>query len=167
MRPGTIDVTYDLRPGPIEPQVDGLLRQVLGNSNAMGNTGRFRVEKVTGGYHVVPVAMRGKSGAMEAYTSPLDMRITLSHQEGAPGEMISQLVQAVTTASGHRLEPGIIPLNWAVRGRLTVEARDECARDVLWRALQSVNQNVSWQLLCDLEDDGSCALNIHGVQKRR
>lgn len=167
MRPGTIDVTYDPQPGPIEPQVDGLLHRVLADSDAMGNTGRFRVEKVTGGYHVVPVAMRGTSGAMEPYASPLDTPFTLPHQEGNAFEMISLLTQTVTTASGHRVGPGLIPMNWSARSRLTVEAHHERARDVLWRALRSANLDLSWQLRCEVGDDGLCALNIHGVQEKQ
>ncbi len=167
MRPGTIDVTYDPQAGPIEPQVDGLLHRILAYSNAVGNTGRFRVDKVSGGYHVVPVAMRGRSGAMEPYASPLDTRITLPHQEGNAFEMISLLTQTVTTASGHRVGPGLIPMNWSARSRLTVEAQDERARDVLWRALRSANLNLSWQLLCEVGDDGLCALNIHGAQQKQ
>ena len=46
-----------------------------------GNTGDFRVERTSGGYHVVPVAMKGKSGVMEPDASPLDTSITAPRRE--------------------------------------------------------------------------------------
>lgn len=45
--------------------------------------------------------------------------------------------------------------------RVTVDAQNEGARDVLWRGLQSINPGLSWQLLCG--QDGPCALNIHAI----
>jgi hypothetical protein len=79
MRNGSIDLTYTPRPGTIEAQVGEVLQEVLAHSNAAGNAGEFRIDWVPGGYHVVPVAMKGKSGATEPYASLLDTRITLPY----------------------------------------------------------------------------------------
>jgi hypothetical protein len=163
MRNGNIDVTYSAPPGTsVERQVEELLDKVIAQSRAAGNTGDFRVERTSGAYHVVPVAMKGKSGVMEPYVSPLDTRITLPRREERAAEMMGRVSQAITSRSGVTVTEGF-PINLFVQRLVDVGAEDERARDVLSRALQSMNAGLSWQLLCEAGDTATCALNIHGV----
>jgi hypothetical protein len=164
MRSGSIDVTYSAPPGTsVERQVEEVLETVIAQSRAAGNTGDFRVERTSGAYHVVPVAMKGKSGVMEPYVSPLDTRITLPRREERAAEMMGRVSQAITSRSRVTVTEGVFPINLFMQRRVDVGAEDERARDVLWRALQSMNADLSWQLLCEAGDSATCALNIHGV----
>jgi hypothetical protein len=165
MRNGHIDLTCTPRPGTIESQVGEVLREILAYSVAVGNTGEFRIHRVPGGYHVVPVASKGKSGVMEPDPSPLDARVTLPYREEDGLEMISRLAHAITTSSGRTVTPGTMPMSGLARTRVTVGSQNERARDVLWRALQSISPRLSWQLLCAVGERGECALNIHPVPK--
>jgi hypothetical protein len=164
MRNGSVDVTYSAPPGTsVDRQVEAVLEKLIAQSRAAGNTGDFRVERTSGAYHVVPVAMKGKSGVMEPYVSPLDTRITLPRREERAAEMIGRVSRAITSPSGVTVTEGVFPINLFMQRRVNVGAEDERARDVLWRALQSMNAGLSWQLLCGAGDTASCALNIHGV----
>jgi hypothetical protein len=164
MRSGSIVLAYTPRSGTIDDQVEEVLQEVLTRSNAAGNTGDFRVQRVSGGYHIVPVAMVGKSGAMEPYASPLESRITLTSQPEDGLEMMVRLTRAVSEQSGITVSSGVMPMNLMSRARLSVSAKNERARDVLWRALQSISPNLSYELLCGAGERGTCGLSIHPVQ---
>ena len=166
MRSGTIELDVTPHPGRTDAQVGEVLNEIIARSRAAGNTGDYRAERVDGGYHVVPIAARGKSGAMEAYQSLLATPISMPARDESALEMISRLVETIAAASGRKLGPGMIPVNRFHQTRVRVEARNERARDVLWRALQSIDRQLSWQLLCGVGEDG-CALNIHPVAVRR
>ena len=155
MRNGNIDVTFLPPPGAsIEARVGQVLQQIVQQSNAAGNTGEFRVDWVRGGYHVVPVAMKGKTGAIEPYTSILDTRITLPYQEENGLEMMSRITQALTKGSGVTVSRGTMPLGVMERARVALDAQNDPARDILWRAL------------CGVGESGGCSINIHPVPKK-
>lgn len=165
-RNGSIDLTYTPRPGPVDTQVGEVLQAVIAHSNAAGNAGEFRVDWDPDGYHVVPVAIKGKSGAMEPYASPLDTRITLPNREETGLEMMFRMVKVITTRSGFTVKVGTIPMNRLNQARVTVDAQNDRAREVLWRALQSISPDLSWRLLCSVGERGECALNVHLVRKK-
>jgi hypothetical protein len=167
MRRGSIDITYTPRQTTIDTQVGEAVQQVLLHSRAAGNIGEFSVDWVPGGYHVVPLAVKGKSGVTEPQLPLLDTRITLPYREEDGLEIIMRWAEAISTASGHRVHPGTMPMNRLARARVPVEAQNDRARDILWRALQSIGPDLSWQLLCDVGENGSCAINIHIVPKTR
>ena len=166
MRGGTIDFTYVPQTDTVEAQVGEVMRTVVARSQAAGNTGEFRIDWVRGGYHVVPVAIKGKSGAAEPYASLLDTRITLPAQEEDGVQMMLRLAAAITRSTKRTVTAGTMPINALARARVSVVARNEIARDVLWDALQSISPRLSWQLLCDVGESGPCAINIHPVPKK-
>lgn len=167
MRGGSIDLTYTPRPGTAtEAQVAEVLQAVLAHSRNAWNTGEFRIDWIPGGYHVVPVAMKGKNGAMEPYASPLDARITLTYRQENGLDLMLRLVRAIAAASGSTVTVGTMPMNRLERARVAVDAHNDPARDVLWRGLQSIGPDLSWQLLCDVGEQGLCALNIHAVPRK-
>ncbi len=57
----------------------------------------------------------------------------------------------------------MMPLNRLSRAQVAVDAQGDPARDVLWRALQSIGPDLSWQLLCGVGEKGECSINIHVV----
>lgn len=160
-RPGSLNLTYTPRWGAIEAQVGQVLQALVTRANAEGRFGEFRVEWARGGYHVVPVAIKGKTGVMEPYESPLETRITLPYREENGYELVARLTEAITARSSISVHPGTVPNNLMAQSRVSVDAYNDRARDVLWRALRSFRLPVSWHLLCGVGEHGQCVLNIH------
>jgi len=167
MRGGNIALSYTPRPGTVDAQVEDVLQEVLAHSKAMGNAGGFRVERVSGGFHVVPTTTLAKSGAIAPYISPLEARITLPPRSEDGLEMMVRLAEAVSTGSGVTVNPGVMPMTRMARARVVVGANNEPARDVLWRALQSIGPDLSYELLCGVGETGTCGLSIHPVRLKR
>lgn len=165
MRNGSIDLTYTPASDSVEFQVREVLEALLVHSAERGNTGEFGVERVTGGYHVVPIATRGRTGSRQAYSSPLDTPISLEFRNETALEFVFRLASAVTEASGLTVQPGTIPLNRLEQTRVAVGAQSEVARDVLWRTLRAIGEDLSWQMLCDVGERGLCAINLHSVRR--
>lgn len=164
MRNGSIDLRFTPAADAVEFQVGEVLEALLAHSTGRGNTGEFRVQRASGGYHVVPVATRGPTGVRQAYSSPLDTRISLELRNETALELFFRLAAAIAESSGFRVQPGTIPLNRLEQTRVAIGAQSEIARDVLWRALQSVGQDLSWQMFCDVGEHGLCAINLHSVR---
>lgn len=164
MRNGNIDLTYTPAADAIEFQVGEVLEALLAHSTERGNPGEFRAQHVAGGYHVVPIGTKGSTGGRQAYSSPLDTRISLELRNETALELLFRLAAAITEASGFRVQPGTIPLNRLEQTRVAVGAESEIARDVLWRILQSIGKDLSWQMLCDVGERGLCAINLHSVR---
>jgi hypothetical protein len=166
-KPGSLDVMLTPRAGLDEGQevkAGEVLHAVVEQANAEGMFGQFRVDRVPGAFHIVPVAIKGKTGVMEPYASPLDARITMARREERAFDAIRRLGDALTAASGITVQPGTMPTNLMIQRRVAAWAGDERARDVLLRVLRAVRPDLSWQLLCDVGERGFCALNIHIVQ---
>jgi hypothetical protein len=167
MRHGLIDVTFVPPAAPIDAQMRGLLRAILAASEKAGNAGDFRLESRPGAFHVVPTGRKGLSGAWEPYTSPLDARITLPCTSEKAAQFMERFARAVSVATGRRIWTGMFPTNLFVRTDARACGVAENARDMLWRALQSIRRDLlSWRLLCEVGEAGSCAINIHGVPAR-
>ena len=164
MRSGAIELMHVPRPVSVDAQIEELLAEILAHHTKAGNAGEFRVHPGAGVHHVVPMTFKGVSGAMEGITPVLDTPITFAKTEETAYEMVARIVAAVTAGSGMKLGPGMFPTNLFIQRRVTAEARNEPARDVLWRMLQSVRPDLSWKLLCSVGENGSCALNIHIVK---
>ena len=164
MRREAIDVTFTPRGSDIDKQIEGVLQQVVADARVRGNTGDFHIDRRPGAFHVLPIARKGTKGELEPYSSPLETRVTLPHQDETAGEWLMRLTREVSRVWGRELEVGIMPINLMVQRRVSIEAHDERARDVLWRALQSLGRPLSWQLLCGVGEQAFCALNIHIVE---
>ena len=160
MRSGTLQFRHSPRASTLAGRVEEVLQEIVARSRRIGNIGDFRVESTVNGYHVVPVQAKNRNGVEEPYESPLESRITMESRDESAADMIRRFVGVVSQASGQPLVEGLMPGRF--HGiRVTVDAQNDRARDVLWRALQSVNAGLSWQLLCG--PDGPCALNIHAI----
>jgi hypothetical protein len=161
---GSLDVTYRLGSDAVGAQINGVLDAVIGQANQQRRFGEFRVERVQGGHHVIPVAIKGKTGARQPYTSPLDARITMSSSRESALDTMIRLVSAITAFSGSAVKVGTMPLTRFERSTVSLSAQAEPAREVLWRVLQSLGPDLSWQLLCGVGEAGECSLNVHPVR---
>ena len=166
MRSGSIDIEYTPARESAVAQVGAILDRVVAQSKAIGNAGEFRVERVDGGHHVIPVAVKGRSGQIEPFIPLLDTRITLERREESGMNAFLRIVGAVAGTSGRALEPGLSPTNRFFQRSVTLGADKEPARDVLWRALNELGGDLSWKLLCGAGNSPTCALNVHLVSTR-
>jgi hypothetical protein len=165
MRNGTIAFSFTPRPGSTDAQVGEVLQEILVRSRVAGNAGDFRTEWTRGGYDIIPVSSKGKSGAIEAFESALEARITMSPRDETGLEMIMRFTDTVSAASRQKVNPGTLPMSQLDRARVRLDAHNDRARDVLWRALQAISPTLSWQLFCGV-GNGACVLNIHRVPKK-
>lgn len=164
MRGGRLDLAYRPTSESIDVQIDEVMAQLLAEWNGKGHEGEFRVEKVAGGHHVVPVARTGRSENLEVYTSPLDARITIPY-ERRNGEMTLDVLAKAISASAGRPVIAVPPRgNLLNQARLNVGAQNQTAREVLWAALQAINRKLSWQMLCGVGDGHPCAINVYSVR---
>ena len=161
MRSSAIELTHEPRALSVDAQIEELLAEILTHHTKAGNAGEFRIQPGAGVHHVLPVAYKGLTGAMEGLTPLLDTPITFAKTEEAAYEMVLRIVAAVAAGTGMKLGPGMMPTNLFFQRRIIAEARNEPARDVLWRVLQSIRPDLSWKLLCSVGESGSCALNIY------
>jgi hypothetical protein len=164
LRGDSIRLAYVSRYEALDDQAGEALTQLLAVWNGGNHSGKFRVERVAGGYHVIPVARRGLDETTEPYSSPLDTRITVPIADRDGAETIAVLAQAITDASGRSVHPGRLPINHLMRTRVTIGAEHQTAREVLWHALQAMDPALSWQLNCGtVGDSTTCSLNLHFV----
>ncbi len=161
-RRDSIRLAYTSKYAAPDAQAGEALARLLAVWNGgAGHSGKFRVERVVGGYHVIPVATKALNETTEPYTSPLDTRITVARAERDGLETLDVLAQAIADSSGRRVHPGNVPMNRLVRTRVTIGAENQTARKVLWRALQAIDPALSWQLTCGVGEDAECGINIH------
>ena len=168
MRTGAIEVSWVPRPVSVDAQIEELLTEVFVQHIKAGNVGEFRVQPGAGVHHVIPTAFKDATGRVVPLTPPLDTRLTLYRPEESAFDAVSAILDEVTSASGVKIEIGTgVGPNLFFQRRFTVQARDEPARDILWRLLQSLRPDLSWALLCDVGEQGSCAFNVRAVRKAR
>ena len=160
MRGGTLQLRYSPRASTLAGQVEEVLQEIVARSRRADNIGDFSVQSTVNGYHVVPVQAKNRNGIEEPYESPLDSRITMESRDESAADMIRRFLEVVSKASGQTVEEGLMPGRLHTI-RVTVDAQNDRARDVLWRALQSINPGLSWQMLCG--PDVNCALNLHAI----
>lgn len=158
MRNGSIYLRHSPRASTLAGQVGEVLQEIVARSRRAGNIGAFQVQPAVNGYHVVPVRAKNQKGVDEPYESPLESRITMESRDETAADMLGRLVDVVSQASGQRVGVGLMP-GRLLATRVKVDARNDKARDVLWRTLQSIHPGLSWQMLCG--PDTPCALNIH------
>lgn len=160
MRGGTLQLRYSPRASTLAGLVEEVLQEIVASSRRADNIGHFSVQSTVNGYHVVPVQGKNRIGIEELYESPLDSRITMASRDESAADMIRRFLEVVSKASGQTVEEGLMPGRLHTI-RVTVDAQNDKARDVLWRALQSINPGLSWQMLCG--PAVNCALNLHAI----
>jgi hypothetical protein len=78
-------------------------------------------------------------------------------------DTLEQLSSLVAEQTGRPIVAGMMPINLMVRTMISVGARNEPARSVLWRALQQLDPRLSWKVLCGVGEQAMCTINIHAV----
>ena len=135
----------------ISPQeMAGILQRLVQSQESQGTGGRFRVLETGNQFHIVPTAVRDRSGAWIAQNSILDAPISLPLQGRTPGEMLKIVCEAVDAAA--HVQIAIVTNFGGIAAHVTtysVGADHEPARTVLMRALALVSPNAGWVITHD------------------
>src|SRR5215469_15349421 len=78
--------------------IEARLHEALDAQNQSGQGGRFRLEKDSMGFHILPSAVRNKDGEWVGDTAVLDTPITIPPATRSAWEMISLIGHAVSAA---------------------------------------------------------------------
>jgi hypothetical protein len=164
---GSIDLSYHVHSETDAPvDWEATLQAVLESHAVLASGGRFRVEQAGSIYHVVPTAVRDASGEWADQASVLDALITIPPQELGGIEILTVILEKVTEAAGVRVVMGTIPLNVLINYRGRIEVYAEPARGVLAKALQGIDESLTWRLLYG-PDVKYYALNLRSVGPNR
>jgi hypothetical protein len=164
MRGESLSFIYRPTQESADVQLDEALAQLLTEWNGVGRTGEFRVEKVAGGHHVIPVARKGRDENVETYASPLETRITIPSRERSGSETMEVLTKAISESTRRPIFAGMMPVNRMIQSRIVIGAENQIAREVLWSAVQAIDPTLSWQMLCMVGENATCAFNVHSCE---
>jgi hypothetical protein len=164
---GPFDFSYTIPADARGPNEMAVLGDLLDAYHASAYPGVFGLVRTGPIVHVVPTMRKNVSGELEAQSSLLDTRISLTDADRTAYEALIAIVEAVSDAAGADVGPGVgpgmVPTNLFLTTRVRVGAKDEPARTVLLRLLDATSTQVklSWKLLRDQTPPGMYALNIH------
>lgn len=145
-------------------QKEAVLRQLLRAQSVNGNSGRFRMEEGPGVIHIIPTAIKDRSGKLVSNKPVLDTLINLPAENRTGLQALEALCTAISKANQTRVIIGSIPIGLFLRQRDEKGASRQRAREVLFQLLQRMSNGtkLSWQLFYD-PGMKIYALNIHIV----
>ena len=163
MRNGSIDVTYSAVPGTsVDRQVEEVLEKVIAHSRAAGNTRRLscRAVPLVRAPRGASERCKGKSGVMRA------LRVAARHQHHCADREERAFGDRRARSGGHR-RSGVAVWDGTDADPVPAEAsrlgaENRTARDVLWRALQSMSPSLCLAATVSWPVTRASALNIHG-----
>ena len=164
-RGGPFNFRYSIPAGRVAPDESALLERLLEEYHRSGHPGVFRVRRTGAVFHVVPTESKNALGHFEPRVSLLDSTISISDRERSALGMIEEIT-AVVSGPAARVGIGTVPFNLLNQVSVRGGARNESARSVLLRTLETTNRKMSWALLCDPGPAPICALNLHFVNDR-
>lgn len=142
-------------------QTNALVKRLIQTFNKSYPDGaQFELRDTGRVYHVVPVVVRQKTGAIVPHESPLDQPITVVAQDTDAMSAISAILAAVKAQRGSNILVGNVPTG-LLRVKVSLASDNESARTLLLRVLQTASPTLSWRLLCGTEP--GCYFNVHGV----
>jgi hypothetical protein len=143
--------------------VASILEQLMHVQSTRGEGGHFRVMQAGDVFHVLPTEVRNRSGNWTVQPSILDVPISLSIEDRDEDGMLDAICKAVSVAAHTKVFLGAQLGGLGRRYRLGAD--NERARDVLMRALMTINKKLTWQLFYG-SSENMYALNIQGVPDR-
>lgn len=163
-RGGRLQFTFNSsEPTGTRAQTTALVTRLIQTFNKAYPDGvQFELRDTGPVYHVVPMVVRQRTGAIVPHDSPLDRPITVVAQDIDAMSAISKILTAVKTQRGSNILLGQVPINLLVRVKVRLASDTESARTLLVRVLQKVSPTLSWRLWCGTEP--GCYLNIHTVR---
>ncbi len=143
-----------------------LLNEMLLAHAAAGNPGIFGVQEgASGRIHIVGLAAKNVSERVVPQQPVLDRGISLETRQYGGLEFLQTFAEAVSGATGVRMEVGTTPVNTFAHHSGSYGASNEPGRNLLERFLNDVGVGYSWQLFFD-PVERLYVLNIHWVASR-
>jgi hypothetical protein len=170
---GALRATYDVSQETGEPvdMADAIQKLVDANNQARQG-GHFEVLRSGETFHVVPTEVRDSKGRWIRQRSVLDTPITFSSGGERDGfELIDAILQEASVASGQKIVGGRANVVMAcsslgcIQDKRTVDARNEPARDVLIRLVNSLNPRYTWVLYYGAPESYYVFNLVLGVQR--
>jgi hypothetical protein len=157
---GALQATYDVSQDSGEPvDMAGAIQKVIDANNLARHGGHFEVLQSGETFHVVPTEVRDGKGRWIPQHSVLDTPITFSSGGERDGfDLIEAILQEVSVASAQKIVGGRPNVAMTcsslgcVQNKRTVDARNEPARDVLMRLVNSLNPRYTWVLYYGLPE---------------
>jgi hypothetical protein len=149
---GDLSFDYDVIAETNLPSNPGVvLRQLLNAQAASANSARFRLEKTKAILHVIPSAVKDRSGKLTPQQSLLDTVVTLPSSERTGLRTLEAVTESVSKATQVRIVVGNLPFGLFLRHKDSQSVVGQKAREVLVELLQRVSPGrpLSWQLLYD------------------
>jgi hypothetical protein len=141
---------------------------VLRAYNRSGNLGEFRHVSDAAFIHVLPVV----DGSGKPWTPLLDTAVSIPRSTYVLDELVTSVLAEVQKKRGIPIMLGTVPTNLFVQARVTEEAREEPARDVLIRSFEEINGprlaihlprlRLTWALMYS-PLDRQYFFNVHGA----
>jgi hypothetical protein len=160
---GVLAFNYEFTGKGTPSEIEDVLEALIIAHQYSRNAGVFRLEQDGGIFHVVPAAVKDKTGNIVDQHSILETRITLAESERNILELLRAVLDAVDRGLGDtvgKIMLGASPLLTQVRVRERFV--DESARDVIVRVLNATGRQYSWRLLYE-PGIRSYALNLYEV----
>jgi hypothetical protein len=163
-RGGSFTATFDPpQPDATEAAVSNAVATIVDQYNSTGYPGRFRTLQSEHFVHVVPSAVIGVDGVMNATTPVLDTVISIPGEKGRNlFNGLRAIMVAIGDATGQKINIGTVPTNLFMQSPMENAATNIPARNLIVAALRATGRDLSWRLLYG-PGDKFYALNIHIV----
>lgn len=148
---------------PMVGQLTSIVASALSHYQGTGYAGAFRLDRTEDALHVIPTSARRASGANQPHEAVLTTEVQLHVGERTRHELVNEILQSVTAATGVNVHQGTVPINYLIGTKVTVpELLVGSARSLLVRVL---GPGLSWQLFNSPWDarGPTFVLNIHSV----
>lgn len=170
--PVSIDLAAKQSPGGLanreKTDIHGAMDLVLRAYNRSGNLGTFRYVTDDAFIHILAVV----DGFGKPWTPLLDTTVSIPRGTYVLDGLVTSVLAEIQKKRGIPIVLGTVPMNLFVQSRITEEAREEPARNVLIRAFEEINgprlamhlprQRLTWTLTYNPLDH-HYFFNVHGV----
>lgn len=151
-RGGHLSFEYDVIADTNLPSSPGVVvRNLLNAQAASDNSARFRFEKSNSIIHVIPSAIKDRSGRLTPQQSLLDTVVSLPADERTGLRTLETLMESIGQATQTRIIVGNVPFGLFLQHKDRHGVAGQKGREVLIELLQRISPErlLSWQLFYD------------------
>ncbi len=165
-RGGSLSFAYENMPQPDKETAllgaSTAISGLLTNYQTSTGSARFVVIQELGSLHVVPMRFTDRRGQVQDLKPILDTTVSLLPEGRTAAQLVTDLCEALSVATGQTLIPGNIPDALLARHKTAFPVSNISARSVLDQLFAEIDAPLSWQLF---HDPGLnwFVLNIHPV----
>jgi hypothetical protein len=168
LKGGHLEISFAAGPGGMPRDVPAVVRQLASTANAEFPF-NYRLDVDGNWFTLVPTRTRDRFGNAIEATPLMDRRLTIPPGTRTIAETANLMADALSAQTGLRVsccEAFVAGIPWGMAA-ITLEARDEPARDVLKRLITeaAVNQpdRDYWLVRCDPLPSAWCFINLQHI----